>query len=85
MKTRMPRSAVAVAEGRVAAGFPAECAQPRGLPAKIWTVSQPTASALASAPVDQALAHGDVGADRVAEGGVEGTRKPYAGLRSGSA
>ena len=73
---------------RRSAGSPAECAQPRGLPTKTWKVSQPTASALASAPVDEALADGDVGADRVAEAGSRGTpAQPIRGgrVRSGSA
>ena len=50
MKTRVPRSAVAARKRASSAGLPAESAQPRGLPVKSWSASQPSASALASAP-----------------------------------
>ncbi len=50
MNTRIPRSAVAARNASSSAGFPAECAHPRGLPTKTWIVSQPSSSAFASAP-----------------------------------
>ncbi len=50
MNTRIPRSAIAARNRASSAGLPAECAHPRGLPAKIWMVSQPSSSAVASAP-----------------------------------
>src|SRR3954453_3984423 len=50
MKVRVPRSAIRSRKRASSAGFPALSAQPRGLPTKTWNVSQPAASALATAP-----------------------------------
>src|SRR6476620_5793962 len=50
MNTRIPASLVAARKRASSAGVPAEWAQPRGLPTKIWTVSQPSSTALAKAP-----------------------------------
>ena len=55
MKARVPRSAIRSRNRASSAGLPALSAQPRGLPTKIWKVSQPTSSALATAPSTRPL------------------------------
>ena len=86
MKTRLPEASQAARNARSTSAFPAECAQPRGLPTKTWRVSAPSSSAFVSAPATSPLPTWTwvpTGLRRpVYDEGVEGTGRAY-GRRPG--